>query len=533
MPDIFDDIGGPLNGDIFDQVAVDPTAPSAFDPAGIDYDQETADRYGFKPDISGHLPSRIPETGLLLKGEAHPTFHKTVEAEEKIGNMITRGDDGRLYSKPPGRDTSKDQISTEDRSAWESFTRLFGDTSGEQEAKYMQALIDAEAFGMNPADALQYQGTIDRGIKINPDAARLRASFGEKANQSWVEGSKQRDKGLLNSEYVMTGDTSWLDASMKIKMLGEEELFIPESRFEDHVMSAAKLTPISLNVAKEGGYGAGVAGVGVGTIAILAGQPELAFPLGIAAAKIGGGWASWKQSMKIESGLAVEEILTFEDEEGNKIDPDIARGVSMGYGVLAGALEVAELKILMDTIPGFDKIFKKAMMKTLASKTMKRKLLDLAGLYATVVGKEVAIEAVQESSNIGFEEFGKQLNNFLKGTDIKPTDVQTVMARLKETIDESVKGFSVIAAPGVVIKGGGVVMDEAAKKARRGQLKEAAVKNITDTLVVQGVEEEAAGNAAVKMVEDMDQYQAPVVEAEVAPEDEAAIDMILEGRRAR
>lgn len=53
-----------------------------FDPEGGGYDYASAREYGLEPDETGHWPSRVPETGLLLKGKRRPTWHKTVEADE-------------------------------------------------------------------------------------------------------------------------------------------------------------------------------------------------------------------------------------------------------------------------------------------------------------------------------------------------------------------------------------------------------------------------------------------------------------------
>lgn len=69
-----------------------------FDPEGSGYDYQTALEYGLKPDENNHWPSRVPQTGLILKGKKHKTFYKTVEADAKLGYVITRGSDGRYYS---------------------------------------------------------------------------------------------------------------------------------------------------------------------------------------------------------------------------------------------------------------------------------------------------------------------------------------------------------------------------------------------------------------------------------------------------
>ena len=83
-------------------------AEAAQDPFGEDrYDYKSARDAGLGPDETGHWPSRVPSTGLILKAEDHPTFHKTLQAEMAAGYEITRGEDGRLYSFPTTREASE------------------------------------------------------------------------------------------------------------------------------------------------------------------------------------------------------------------------------------------------------------------------------------------------------------------------------------------------------------------------------------------------------------------------------------------
>jgi len=81
-------------------------APPAFDPEGTGYDYDTAMEYGLLSDATGHWGSRVPETGMLLKGNQHPSFPQTLEAEAAMGNEVVQGEDGRYYSFPSGTDTT-------------------------------------------------------------------------------------------------------------------------------------------------------------------------------------------------------------------------------------------------------------------------------------------------------------------------------------------------------------------------------------------------------------------------------------------
>lgn len=69
-----------------------------FDPEGAGYDVETAMAAGLKPDETGHWPSREPTSGQILKGRRHPTFQKTLDADEAMGYVLTKSKDGKYYS---------------------------------------------------------------------------------------------------------------------------------------------------------------------------------------------------------------------------------------------------------------------------------------------------------------------------------------------------------------------------------------------------------------------------------------------------
>jgi len=73
-----------------------------FDPEGADYDYETAEKHGIRPDHTGHWQSREPKSGQILKGRSHKTWHKTEKGEAEAGyKIIKRG--GRYYSHPKTR----------------------------------------------------------------------------------------------------------------------------------------------------------------------------------------------------------------------------------------------------------------------------------------------------------------------------------------------------------------------------------------------------------------------------------------------
>lgn len=74
--------------------------PGGFNPHGSDYDMASATAAGLQPDDTGHWPSRVPDSGLLLKGKGHPTWALTEKGEKDAGMEIFQGSDGRYYSQP-------------------------------------------------------------------------------------------------------------------------------------------------------------------------------------------------------------------------------------------------------------------------------------------------------------------------------------------------------------------------------------------------------------------------------------------------
>lgn len=338
---------------------------------------------------------------------------------------------------------------------WEKAKRFF-DNPEEEGAKSVQALVDAETFKISPSAAMKYRDMIDRGVEINPQAAALRSTLSERVKQSWEIGKKQNQLGEMGYSFILNGDPAILESMQKINFPAPSETYISEGRLEESVRSAAKMMPMMADAAQEAGFKGVVLGLGFGAISLAAGQPELAPGFAMAGLKMGAAEGAFESAMRKEAGLALSEIINFEDAEGNRIDPDIARAAAFGVGVVNATIEVSQLKTIVKTIPGMDKIVSDAITKTITSKTVKGKLLALARKYGTSVATETGQEVAQESTNIVFEELAKALSNELDGTDIPQTDVMQVFERLKETAVESAKGFAVISAPGTVIEAAGI-----------------------------------------------------------------------------
>jgi len=71
---------------------------TGFDPEGSGYDYKTAKQFGIEPDETGHWASRVPGTGLILKGRKHHTWGLTESGETSKGYKITKKN-GRYWSQ--------------------------------------------------------------------------------------------------------------------------------------------------------------------------------------------------------------------------------------------------------------------------------------------------------------------------------------------------------------------------------------------------------------------------------------------------
>jgi len=117
-----------------------------FNPEGELYDYYTAQGRRFQRDEEGHLPSRDPQTGLLLKGMNHRTVKEMLKGEEEAGFEIRRGLDERYRSFPKER-------------SWRD--KLISFATGEDETLASEELTKAMLDELGPIEAYERLGGID------------------------------------------------------------------------------------------------------------------------------------------------------------------------------------------------------------------------------------------------------------------------------------------------------------------------------------------------------------------------------------
>ncbi len=245
--------------------------------------------------------------------------------------------------------------------------------------------------------------------------------------------------------------------------------------YEKMMGATAEQLPIMWQALKEAPAGA-IAGGTIGVIlAAVGGQlgPQAFLPeeivtipaaatLGI---KIGGGLAAANRIRQLEAGGMYLELLEMTDENGNKIDPAIAKAAAHAVGAINGGIEIAEWAIILSTFGIGTKIFEQAAGKVTAKLFVKGTIKQIVAKHLLKFTAATAIETLQEveqeTSNIVFGELAKEINNQLKGTNIKHITAEALKARYYEVTAESIRAFPLLLAPGTIVAGG---LDIAAKK---------------------------------------------------------------------
>jgi len=246
------------------------------------------------------------------------------------------------------------------------------------------------------------------------------------------------------------------DAKQDLRNLGEQMVGATAEQLPN-MWEAIKASPWG---AASGGLIGGLVAFGAGQLGPQIALPEetVTVPAGMmTGVKIGGGIAAANRIRQLEAGGMYLELLDMEDELGRKIDPRIAKAAAHSVGAINGALELAEWGIILSTFGIGTKVFEKAASKASAKLFAKGTLKQIAAKYAlkygTALSTEVLQEIVQESTNIGFGELAKAINNETKGTDIKAITKEELLSRYYEVTVESAKGFPLLLAPGTIISG--------------------------------------------------------------------------------
>ncbi len=160
-----------------------------------------------------------------------------------------------------------------------------------------------------------------------------------------------------------------------------------------------------------GAVGAGV-GAGVGALAGGVGAAPGAVAGFGTGAKIGWGLGSLYENFRQMSALTLDDISRIKDENGNKIDPDVARGASIAVGLASAPLDAYALGKLAAITPGVSQVqqflTKQGIRQALMNGGMREAFMQIGKKFAAGITADAIAGAAQQGFQILGEEYAKQ-----------------------------------------------------------------------------------------------------------------------------
>ena len=359
-----------------------------FDPEGSGYDYTTATASGGKPDETGHWGSIDPQTGMVLKGKGHSTFHKTVAAEEKLGFKIVKGKDGRYYSIKPDIDFQP-EASTLD------FQQDPVQAKEDNDSSYLKQLIGGQAkSGMGIARALMsipkhtFWAGVDRFAKneiayragMTPEEFDSKMAEAEAAGVEKPKVLKIKEAASKSYNKIVDDHKAGMDAIIRNHPEWDRE---PPENFLDLLTSPRKLSLAVTDALPL------LAAAGITTAA---GQPSIAYAMMYAAEGQGAADAA-------------------EEYGASRADQEKVYHI---YGSVSALIESLQLKQLTTVPKGlYAKLLNRTVQKVARSgeKSITRRIVEVAakgtleemsqGGWEEVVAKEIYDRPV-EGGVLGF-----------------------------------------------------------------------------------------------------------------------------------
>lgn len=343
------------------------------------------------------------------------------------------------------------------------------DANPDEVAKQKQAAerlgIPVEAVQVDPSQAMRearrrevYHQLADAPVTsrfmedptnagLSNDAVNELSSF-ERLSRAFERGQRVHDVGAAGAAYMRNPSEAQRDymnkLNQRVKQLGGDG-----DGFIGFLSSAAEVVGQqyqSFSQTKAGQRVIGGAIIG-GTIGAVGGGP-LAPATGIAGTLMGAGAG-------FISHLVVD---TFEQEGGNAyvdmldmgINPNVAKPIALGVGLINSALETASASVILKPFAEAGKMALRVGVKEMLENAATKSILTrLALSYGEGIGAEVLTENLQEISSIVGEEVAKA---FSPESGAKPATAEDIQNRLWDITTKTFKAMVVLAAPGPGIR---------------------------------------------------------------------------------
>lgn len=329
--------------------------------------------------------------------------------------------------------------------------------------------LERPDFDQLPDDLMSYY-TYPENVEISRDDHEQLgyiSQLWQDAKASYEQGSEGVvDLGDLYYRKHILGETNEqldeqiaeLEANAKVRAKRGER----DDIFGYLVTAAAEQLPI-MGEMVAGGIEQGSTGAMMGAmVAAAAGQmgPQIAtpeelvtMPLGFA---IGGskgfavGMAT--QAFQMEAGHAAAEFMAIKDENGEALDPAIAKTAGVAVGAINAALEMIGGKAVLKTLPGGEKLLQSftrgGVKQALKNRSVREALLTVGRRYGAAVGTEGLTEMAQEAVNIIAGEIAKNIDEQLHDTYYEDADSQESVQRVLEAGKKAAAAAVMLGAPG-------------------------------------------------------------------------------------
>jgi hypothetical protein len=348
----------------------------------------------------------------------------------------------------------------------------------------VKKMIDAPAFGqIDPSKLKNYYSRFQNAAISRDDEEELVniQTTWDKTKQSFEEGKVDTLINYWTARRELLGFDPNI-ANEQIRKLEEQraqfEPFEAEGFFEKVLTATSRQIPQQILAAEKGleraPLGAVVGAAGAAALGLLEPSPleeVVTFPLlATAAAGAGQGFIVGRAESMFyqEFGGAFREFTEIKDEQGNPLDPNIAKVMALGVGGVNASLEFASFKAVVKTFPGGDKIFSKINSKLIKevvkSPTIRKKLTDIALRAGTAWTTEIATEVLQEISNVIFGEIGKKLQERTTDAEFKGFEWDAFFTRLGAIASETAYSALGFMLPGTAVSTGKAVADSTISK---------------------------------------------------------------------
>ena len=311
----------------------------------------------------------------------------------------------------------------------------------------------SNAFGIPLEMAVSHHQTLKDTVKSNPKLQQTFDSTYSAWKESYNQGYGEINESLWYHELIKNPDNEEALEAIALIEKNRPKQKEPANVAQDFIASAGRLAPFMVQGFKYGANRGALLGGGAALASAATGLGvPVTVPLAAGMYAVGQVSGTAEYAYKVESGAALKEMFQYKDDAGNRIDPSIARATATGIGVLNAAIELAQVQQLLKTIPGGEKLMSGAIRKVGTDLAKKRVFQNMLARFVkrhgTFVGLQTLEEAAQESVTIAGEELAKEITGRLEGVELQGSTPEEIGARIRETMVESAKGFTVIGLPG-------------------------------------------------------------------------------------